>query len=141
MASKIDIPVSGMTCAACSGAVERALQKIDGINSAVVNLPLERATIEFKYADNPVPLTKLLDAVRDEGYDVTAAKLDISVSGMTCASCVSAVERALKDIYGVLNATVNLATERATVEYIPTITGFNDFRKAIADAGYSGALS
>jgi Cu+-exporting ATPase len=140
MASKIDIPVSGMTCAACSGAVERALQKIDGINSAVVNLPLERATIEFKYADNPVPLTKLLDAVRDEGYEVTAAKLDISVTGMTCAACVSAVERALKDIYGVLNATVNLATERATVEYIPTITGFHDFRKAVADAGYSASL-
>ncbi len=140
MITRIDIPVTGMTCAACSAALERAIQKLDGVKSAAVNLPLERATVEFIDPKVPIPITAVIDKVRDEGFNVVTIKLDIAVGGMTCSACVSAVERALKAVYGVLNATVNLATEKASVEYVPTITGFEDFKKAIEEAGYSAHI-
>jgi Cu+-exporting ATPase len=140
MLKKIDIPVTGMTCAACSSAVERSLKKIEGVKSAAVNLPLERATIEFSESDIPVLLPVLIDAIKEEGYGVNTRKLDVAVSGMTCASCVSAVEKTLQGLYGVIDASVNLATEKASIEYVPTITGFEDFKRVIADAGYSAHL-
>jgi P-type Cu+ transporter len=140
MPKKIDIPVTGMTCAACSSAVERALKKVQGVKSAAVNLPLERATIEFSQSDIPVLLPVIIHAIEDEGYGVGTRKLDIAVGGMTCASCVSAVEKTLKGLEGVIEASVNLATEKASIEYIPTITGFEDFKRVISDAGYSAHL-
>jgi P-type Cu+ transporter len=141
MVSRIDVPVSGMTCAACSAALEKALKGIKGIKSASVNLQLERATIEFSDPGTPVPLAVIMDTVRDEGFGVITVKLDIAVSGMTCAACVAAVENTLRGIYGVIDAVVNLATEKASVEYIPTITGFEDFKYAIGDAGYAAHLA
>jgi P-type Cu+ transporter len=140
MISKIDIPISGMTCAACSASVEKALQAITGVKTASVNLALSRASVEFADPGSPVPLQAIIDKVRDDGYEVVTVKLDIAISGMTCAACSAAAERALNDLYGVVNATVNLATEKASVEYVPTITGFDDFKKAITDAGYTAGL-
>ncbi|HMK61105.1 MAG TPA: heavy metal translocating P-type ATPase [Dissulfurispiraceae bacterium] len=137
---KIDIPVTGMTCAACSAAVERALNKVDGVKSAVVNLPLERATIESLELDIPKLLPVVIDAIKSEGYGVGTRKLDIAISGMTCAACVGAVEKALKGLNGVVEASVNIATEKASVEYIPTVAGFDDFKRVITDAGYSADL-
>ncbi len=137
---KIDIPVTGMTCAACSAAIERALPRVEGIKNASVNFPAERATVEFADPDAPVPLITLINAIREEGYGVAVARMDFAVRGMTCAACVGAVERALKEIYGVLAVTVNLAAERASIEYIPTIASFEDFKRAIAEAGYSAEL-
>ena len=137
MTARIDIPVKGMTCAACSAALEKSLQKLDSVKSASVNLPLERATIEFADPESPLPITEVIDRIRDEGFDVVTTKLEVAISGMTCSACVKAVERALSDVYGVLNATANLATEKATVEYLPTIAGFEDFKKAMDGAGYA----
>jgi Cu+-exporting ATPase len=137
MPNKIDIPVTGMTCAACAAAIERALPKIAGVKSAVVNFPAERATVEFSDPKNPVPLQIIIEGIKDEGYGVSTVKMDFAVKGMTCAACVGAVERALKELYGVLDVTVNLAAEKATVEYIPTIVGFEDFRRVVAEAGYT----
>ena len=129
-----------MTCAACSSAVERSLKKIEGIKSAAVNLPLERATIEFSESDVPVRLPVIIAAIKDEGYGVATRKLDVAISDMTCAACVSAVEKAIRGLDGVIAASVNLATEKASIEYVPTITGFEDFKRVIADAGYSAHL-
>ncbi len=137
MPNKIDIPVTGMTCAACAAAIERVLPKIDGIKSTVVNFPAERATVEFADPENPVPLQTIIEGIKGEGYGVSTVKMDFAVEGMTCAACVGAVERALKGLYGVIDVTVNLAAEKATVEYIPTIVGFEDFRKVVAEAGYT----
>lgn len=137
MPHKIDIPVTGMTCAACAAAIERALPKLDGIRSAVVNFPAERATVEFTDPENPVPLQTIIEGIEGEGYGVSTVKMDFAVKGMTCAACVGAAERALKGLYGVLDVTVNLAAEKATVEYIPTIVGFEDFKKIVAEAGYT----
>lgn len=140
MPNKIDVPITGMTCAACSSAVERTLKRLEGVKNTIVNLPLERATIEFKESDIPAMLPTIINAVKSEGYGVGTNKIDIAVSGMTCAACVSAVEKALKGIYGVVDVTVNLATEKASIEYVPTITGFEDFKQVIADAGYSAHM-
>lgn len=137
MPNKIDIPVTGMTCAACAAAIERALPKIEGIKKAMVNFPAERATVEFSDPENPVSLQTIIEGIKGEGYGVSTVKIDLAVKGMTCAACVGAVERALKGLYGVIDATVNLAAEKATVEYIPTIVGFEDFKKVVADAGYT----
>ncbi len=137
MPYKIDLPVTGMTCAACSAAVERALQSISGVKNAAVNFPAERATIEFPDPGKPVPLPIIIETVKGEGYNVASVRMDFSVRGMTCAACVGAVERALKELYGVLSVSVNLAAEKASVEYIPTIVGFADFKQTIKEAGYA----
>ncbi|HXW68702.1 MAG TPA: heavy metal translocating P-type ATPase [Dissulfurispiraceae bacterium] len=136
MIYKIDLPVTGMTCAACSAAVEKALQRISGVKNAAVNLPAERATVEFSDPEKPVPLPVIVETVKGEGYGAASARMDFSVRGMTCAACVGAVERALKELYGVLSVSVNLAAEKASVQYIPTIVGFGDFKRIVQEAGY-----
>jgi Cu+-exporting ATPase len=102
-----------MTCAACTAAIERALPKIEGIKGVVVNFPAERAAVEFADPKNPVQLQTIIDSIKDEGYGVSTIKVEFAVKGMTCAACVGAVERALKELYGVLTVTVNLAAEKA----------------------------
>jgi len=133
MPKKIDLPITGMTCAACVSAVEKALKRQEGISKVNVNLASEKATIE---SDIPIDIKGIAEAIRSEGYGVLINRIDFSVRGMTCAACVSAVEKALKALDGVMNVTVNLASERATVEYIPTLVSFTDFKKVVAEAGY-----
>ncbi|MBY0364207.1 MAG: heavy metal translocating P-type ATPase, partial [Phreatobacter sp.] len=126
---RIVIDVQGMTCASCVGRVERALQAVPGVKTAAVNLATERAEIIGPDLDR----SALVKAIEDAGYDVSMRPIDIVIEGMTCASCVARVERALKTVPGVTAANVNLATERATV------TGTADLASligAIADAGY-----
>jgi len=134
MAKRITLPVQGMTCASCVAHVERALKGVEGVSEASVNLATEQAsvTLDLKL----VPLDHLVDAVRDVGYDVAIEKVSLPIGGMTCASCVAHVEGALAGIPGVVSVNVNLATEKASVEYIPTLTGLPDFRRAVAEAGY-----
>ncbi len=131
---QIDIGVDGMTCASCSARVERTLNKLPGVLQASVNLATERAQIS--YDDNQVSPAQMADAIAEVGYTPVVADYEIGVGGMTCASCSSRVERALKRLPGVLDASVNLATERATVHYVPAMTGPDDFAAAITDIGY-----
>jgi Cu+-exporting ATPase len=134
MEKQITLPVQGMTCASCVAHVERALKNVDGVADVNVNLATEQATVE--YAPEMVPLTVLTEAVSGAGYDVATEKVTLPIGGMTCASCVAHVEEALTQVPGVLNVNVNLATEKATVEYIPTVTGLPEFRRAVAEVGY-----
>ncbi|USA54525.1 heavy metal translocating P-type ATPase [Acinetobacter sp. C32I] len=108
----VSLQVEGMTCASCVGRVEAALKKVDGVQSASVNLATERADITLA---KPVDQQVLIQAIEQTGYDVPANKVELSIEGMTCASCVSRVEKALNAVNGVKTANVNLATERATV--------------------------
>lgn len=112
--SNITLPIEGMTCASCVFHVEKALSKVDGVDSVSVNLATERADI---HASGSVDRAALVKAVKDAGYEVPASAnaTELAVEGMTCASCVGRVEKALKAVDGVTEATVNLATERATV--------------------------
>ncbi len=134
MAKQIILLVQGMTCASCVVHVEGALRSTEGVTEANVNLATERARVEFDPERTGVE--NLISAVRDSGYDVPTDKITLPIAGMTCASCVAHVERALQEVEGVLSASVNLATERATVEYIPGLAGLDDFRRAVAEAGY-----
>ncbi len=108
------LPVSGMTCASCAGRVERALLKVPGVASASVNLANEQVRVESSEAD----VATLIEAVQKAGYGVPVQSLELAIDGMTCASCVGRVERALLKVPGVRSAAVNLASERAHVEVI-----------------------
>ena len=130
----IDIGIGGMTCAACAGRVERALGKVKGVASARVNLAAESAHVEYDAEQVGTP--GISAAVADAGYTPIVQETEFPVQGMTCASCVGRVERTLAGIPGVVEARVNLASESARVRYLAASTGFEQFRQAIADAGY-----
>lgn len=128
------LDVEGMTCASCVGRVERALKAVPGVAQASVNLAAERAEITGPGLDRAA----LVKAVEGVGYDVASPPVDLAIEGMTCASCVARVERALMVVQGVVGATVNLATERAHV------TGLADAAaliRAIEAVGYDAQLA
>ena len=130
----ITIPVEGMTCTMCVGHVEHALSEVHGVVEASVNLSTEKAIVRLD-ADT-VSMGQLRDAVAGAGYTVPTAKTTLTIGGMTCTVCVGHVEEGLRSIHGVVDAAVNLATEKATVEYIPGITGIADLRAAVQGTGY-----
>jgi P-type Cu+ transporter len=131
---KVDLPIGGMTCASCVATIESSLKELPGVAGVSVNLATERGTVT--YDPNLVDFTKLVSTVQDAGYEIRTEKVDIPVGGMTCASCVATIEEALKQTEGVVSASVNLATERATVVYVPTRVTLADLKNAIVDAGY-----
>jgi Cu+-exporting ATPase len=131
---QITFPVEGMTCASCVNHVSRALSKVPGVADAQVNLATEKATVTFGNGD--VPLPQLVEAVHDAGYEIPTETVILPIGGMTCASCVNHVERALNKVPGVVTASVNLATEKATVTFVPGAASLTDFKRAVADAGY-----
>lgn len=102
--------IEGMTCASCVARIEKALTRVPGVSAASVNLASEAATVE---AD--ANLAPLLQAVEGAGYHVKVEQLDLVIDGMTCASCVGRVEKALLKVQGVLTATVSLASEAAQI--------------------------
>ena len=130
----LELGVRGMTCANCVGRVERGLKNVGGVNDAVVNLATERATVSYD-PELTTPLA-LLERVKDTGYEPVVSTLDLGIQGMTCANCVGRVERALGKVEGVLSASVNLATERATVTYLPSTVSVGQLRAAVRDSGY-----
>ncbi|WP_104992417.1 heavy metal translocating P-type ATPase [Deinococcus sp. NW-56] len=134
MKKTIELGVQGMTCASCVGRVERGLKKVEGVEGASVNLATERATVTY----DPALTTPqaLLDKVKDVGYEPVISELQLGVQGMTCASCVGRVERALNKVEGVLDASVNLATERATVRYLPSSVSPGQLKAAVKASGY-----
>jgi copper ion binding protein len=131
---EITLPVAGMTCSSCAAHIERALGALPGVAGAAVNLATERATVRF--ANGQVETDELVAAVRSAGYDVPTETAELPIGGMTCASCAAHVEGALADVPGVVRAAVNLATERATVEYIPGAAALADLKRAVSEAGY-----
>ncbi len=135
MATKqLTLPVTGMTCASCASRIERGLKKVSGVETAQVNLASEQATVT--YNPQQVQPQELVAAVENSGYGVISDQVEFPVTGMTCASCASRIERALKKTDGVLNASVNLATERASVTYAPGVADFASFKTAVEGAGY-----
>ncbi|MEZ5528036.1 MAG: heavy metal translocating P-type ATPase [Gammaproteobacteria bacterium] len=111
--SSLTMPVEGMTCASCVGRVEKALGKVEGVESVTVNLVTEKAEIHTRQAVDPA---LLVAAIEKAGYSVPETSQELAIEGMTCASCVGRVEKALKAVSGVSTASVNLATERASVQ-------------------------
>ncbi|HEX6298110.1 MAG TPA: heavy metal translocating P-type ATPase, partial [Burkholderiales bacterium] len=130
----IELGIGGMTCASCATRVERALKALRGVAGASVNLASETARVE--YDAQVAQLQQIAAAVTDAGYAPVVEEVEFPVRGMTCASCVGRVERALGMLPGVVEARVNLASESARVRYLPSTTGLADFRRQVADAGY-----
>ena len=132
-AAAISLPIEGMTCASCVGRVEAALAKVEGVASVSVNLATERADIRL---NRPVDRMALIQAIEKVGYDVPQGTIELAIGGMTCASCVGRVEKALKAVPGVTEAVVNLATERATVRGVASV---QDLIAAVDKVGYEAS--
>jgi Cu+-exporting ATPase len=130
---KLDFDVKGMTCASCVAHVEKALRDTPGVTSAQVNLATERVQVELA---PDAHTEKIAQSVVDAGYEPVIETIEIGVDGMTCASCVAHVEKALRQTPGVIEATVNLATERAHVRALAGPGLMDRLRNAIVDAGY-----
>ena len=130
----LELPITGMTCASCVARNERALRKLEGVDEASVNFATEKATVIF----DPAVLTAhdLVATVEKAGYGVVTHSETLPILGMTCASCVTRVERALNKTPGVVDAQVNLATEKATVTYVPGQTSHAGLVAAVRAAGY-----
>ena len=132
---ELDLPVSGMTCASCAGRVERALRKVPGVQEASVNLASEQARVQLASPSSDATLPALVAAVEQAGYQVPSHGLELAIEGMTCASCVGRVERALNKVPGVRSASVNLASERAHVELLSAVDTAT-LISAVDKAGY-----
>jgi len=139
-AARLGFNVRGMTCASCVAHVEKALKQTEGVASASVNLATERAEVALApgagAATASAMAKALAKAVADAGYEPAIETLEIGVGGMTCASCVAHVEKALRAVPGVMEASVNLATERASVRALAGPELMGRLRRAVTEAGY-----
>jgi Cu+-exporting ATPase len=124
-----------MTCASCVARVEKSLSRVEGVSFASVNLATSTATVT---ADpERTRMASLVSAIRDSGYEVPVQRTELPLEGMTCASCVARVGKALLSVSGVLSASVNLATQSGTVEFLPGVADMGSLRVAIEGVGYS----
>lgn len=129
----LTLSVSEMSCASCVARVDRALHALEGVRDVAVNLASETAMVRL---DDAARLPQVLQRLSDLGYPARLAQLDLAVSDMTCASCVGRVERVLAAVPGVVSASVNLASERASVTYVEGATGPAALIAAVTQAGY-----
>ncbi|MBP1872751.1 Cu+-exporting ATPase [Ensifer adhaerens] len=127
------IPVEGMTCASCVARVEKAIRAVPGVTSASVNLATERADVRF---DATTKAADIVKAIENSGYGAAEESIELAIEGMTCASCVARIEKALKAVPGVMQASVNLATERASVRLTKGIATSASLEQAVRAAGY-----
>jgi len=132
-----ELELIGMSCASCAAKIEKALGALDGVGSASVNFATEKVTLSYDPA--LVDPEKFTAAIEGLGYGVSTASATLLVTGMSCASCVSKIEAALKGLDGVASASVNLATEKATVEYRPSLVSVADMVAAVKGAGYEAS--
>jgi Cu+-exporting ATPase len=137
-AADVVMPVRGMTCAACVSRVERALTALPGVHAASVNLAAEQATVSYEAATTG-PL-ELAEAIQRTGFQVPEEELELHLTGMTCASCVSRVEAVLERLPGVRSVQVNLATEQAAVRLTAGAVGSSDLVAAVERAGFGASL-
>ena len=134
---QVTLPITGMTCANCVATVERNLKKVNGVETAIVNLSSERATIEF----DPVltNLEALVGRVERAGYGIASGEADLLISRLSDDNDARRLEKSLNAIQGVQEAQVSFTTERARVRYIPTLVSQADLRRAIEAAGFEAA--
>lgn len=140
MERKENFNISGMSCAACAARIEKGLNRIEGIKQANVNFAVEKATVE--YEDTQIDSSKIIEIVKKLGYDVLQeapkdqAKVEFKISGMTCAACSGKIEKRLGRMEGVSMAAVNLATEKAAVEFDASVAKVLDIINVIENLGY-----
>ncbi len=131
---QLTLPITGMTCANCVATVERNLKKMDGVQSAVVNLSSERATLDFDASK--LGLTDVIARVNRAGYGVATGEADLIIKRLSDDNDARRLEKALAKLEGVLEAQVTLTTEKARVKYVPTIITQAELRRAVSSAGF-----
>ncbi|GJF49236.1 heavy metal translocating P-type ATPase [Staphylococcus argenteus] len=134
---KTTLDITGMTCAACSNRIEKKLNKLDDVN-AQVNLTTEKATVEYNPDQHDVQ--EFINTIQHLGYGVAVETVELDITGMTCAACSSRIEKVLNKMDGVQEATVNLTTEQAKVDYYPEETDANQLITRIQKLGYDAAV-
>ncbi|WP_422447422.1 heavy metal translocating P-type ATPase [Thermoanaerobacterium sp. DL9XJH110] len=132
--SKAGIKIKGMTCASCAARIEKALSKLPGVSQVNVNFAAEKASIT--YDSGKVTVGDFIQKIKDVGYDVILDKVELGLKNMTCASCAARIEKALSKAPGVYRASVNFATETATVEYNSSETDVKNLIKVVQNTGY-----
>ncbi len=136
--TRLTLPITGMTCANCAMNIERGLKKLDGVKDAAVNFASEAAFVRLDL--QAIKLAQVVDQIQALGYNVMRTRVELPVTGMSCTNCATNIENVLKrKVPGVLSASVNFATERASTEYIPGVATVDDMIAAIKKAGF-GAL-
>jgi P-type Cu+ transporter len=131
---RLDIPVTGMSCASCAARIGNLLGGLPGVKKAGVNFAASRATVV--YDPGLVRPAELVAKIRELGYGVASSTVEMAIEGISCASCVSRIEKGLLAAPGVVRASVNMATHHARVEYLPEMIGLPGLRKAVESAGY-----
>ncbi|UVA78065.1 heavy metal translocating P-type ATPase [Pandoraea commovens] len=141
MTQNWSVGIEGMTCASCVTRVEKALRRTPGVASASVNLATETAAVEAAADVAPAALLGAVEAaVSDAGYQVAEQSFELAIGGMTCASCAGRVEKALRNVPGVVEANVNLATERAAVRGVRGVVDVAVLSAAVEKAGYEASV-
>ena len=138
-AAHVLIPVTGMTCSACSARIQKALLKVPGIESASVNFATEQADIHFD--TDAIGVAAVAGVITRAGFGVGEARYSFSVGGMTCSACAGRIEKALNRLPGVLEATVNLALERADVRAVYGLVNDSALIQAVEKAGYTATFA
>src|SRR3990172_8556733 len=134
----VTLPITGMSCANCAATIERGLKKLQGINKATVNFAAAQAIVNFD--PQQLRIKDIVENIRNSGYAVPTTTVELPITGMTCANCSMNIERALsRNVPGMISASVNFASERATIEFVPHLSNLNDIISAIKEAGY-GAI-
>ncbi|MEH7178716.1 heavy metal translocating P-type ATPase [Neobacillus vireti] len=133
-----NLQISGMTCAACATRIEKGINKLEGVVTANVNLALEKSAV--KYDPEKLKVEDIEKKIRDLGYDVVTEKAEFDITGMTCAACSTRIEKGLNKLEGVMKANVNLALEKATVEYNGTAISPTDIIKKVENLGYGAHI-
>jgi Cu+-exporting ATPase len=131
---RIDLPVRGMSCSSCAVNIQKSLSRLEGVEKAEVNFASSKATVIFD--PRMVKPEDFVAAIRQSGYDVRTAAADILIEDIVCASCVQKIEKALLRLRGVAKASVNLATGRVRVEYLPSETNLGEIKRTIEETGY-----
>ncbi|WP_282137817.1 heavy metal translocating P-type ATPase [Rossellomorea aquimaris] len=133
-----NLDITGMTCAACANRIEKGLNKMEGVEKASVNFAMERAAV--KYNPEEVEPSDLQKRIRDLGYDIQLEKTEFDITGMTCAACSARIEKVLNKQEGIQHATVNLALEKATIEYAPGTITTDQIIKKVDLIGYGATV-
>ena len=135
---RVDLPIKGMSCAGCALNIQKALSQVPGVKEAQVNFPTSMATIFFE-APFFEP-EKVVQRIRQLGYDVLLSQVNLSVEGMSCAACVTRIEKELKKARGIVEASVNLATKKARVSYLEGLIRPEEIQQIINQLGYKASL-
>lgn len=137
-AKEVQLPITGMTCAACAIRIEKGLKKVEGVEEANVNLALEKASIKFN--PDEANVDHFIKKINDLGYGLATEKVEFDIIGMTCAACATRIEKGLNKLEGITKANVNLALETASVEYNPSQVTIKEMISKVEKIGYEAKV-